>query len=1107
MSFADICVPGIMPRMVGTDYVIGVDVGTHSVGFAAIEIDEERHPTRVLAALSHIHDSGVDPGSQKTALTRLAVSGVARRTRRLLRRKSKRLRALDQTIREFGWPVVPLDSQSDPYLPWRVRAQLATERIDDADERNRFLSIAVRHVARHRGWRNPYTPTDVIVLGGEPSDSMTAITKAVSKAIARPVPDGLTVGQLMAATELTKDVKIRGQGGVLEAQTKQIDHANELRQIARVQGLPDDVRDQLLEKVFAAESPRGSAAGRVGLDPLPGQRGRRAPKSSEAFQRYRIAAILANLRIRVAGNKDGRVLTQDERRPAFEFLVNAKPTADPAWADVAEAIGVDRDDLRGTATPTADGDRASARPPVNRTDQVMRTSKVKALSKWWVTATEEAREAMVVALSNSGVLDEDSQAGAEVKAKLRSLTPDEMSKLDGLHLPGGRAAYSVDSLHLLTARMLSTTDDLHAARMSEFGVAPDWAPPAEPVNAPVGNPAVDRVVKVVGRQLRAAENEWGAPKTVIIEHVRDGLASEAVAREMDRENNQAFKRNQRTVQEIHEQLGVEGKPNKSDIRRYQAITRQNGQCAYCGETITYHTAEMDHVVPRRGPGSTNVRANLLAVCRRCNRDKSNTPFAVWAATCGIDGVSIDAAMARIRHWPRDPGLKPAQWARFKQDVVLRLRKTSEDPEIDNRSMESVAWMANELRDRIDRHFQEAGADTEVAVYRGGLTFDARRAAGIEKRLPFIGGAGKTRLDRRHHAIDAAVITLTTPIVARVLAERSSLRQAEHFSGRPETWKAYEGSSDNAREKFADWKSRMHALAELLSQAMDEDRIPVTGNLRLRLGNSAVHEDKIRELEKRGVGEALSAELIDRASSPALWCALTRHPDFTWEHGLPADVDRKIRLQGRYLGPDDEIGFFQTSAGCIAVRGGYAELGSAFHHARIYKIHGGKKPTYAMLRVYTIDLDAHRHEDLFSAEILPQSISRRAAETKLRKALDAGNAECIGWLVTGDELLVDMTAFNTGHVGEFLEEYPRTVRWRLDGFYSDSKFRLRPSQLAAEGLPDGAPDNHRKILDMPAWLPAVNVLLSKGRPTVIRRDALGRPRLTSARGLPVSWAVR
>ena len=39
---------------------IGIDVGERSVGFGAVEYDDEGWPIRILASVSHIHDGGRD---------------------------------------------------------------------------------------------------------------------------------------------------------------------------------------------------------------------------------------------------------------------------------------------------------------------------------------------------------------------------------------------------------------------------------------------------------------------------------------------------------------------------------------------------------------------------------------------------------------------------------------------------------------------------------------------------------------------------------------------------------------------------------------------------------------------------------------------------------------------------------------------------------------------------------------------------------------------------------------------------------------------------------------------------------------------------------------
>jgi CRISPR-associated endonuclease Csn1 len=161
----------------------------------------------------------------------------------------------------------------------------------------------------------------------------------------------------------------------------------------------------------------------------------------------------------------------------------------------------------------------------------------------------------------------------------------------------------------------------------------------------------------------------------------------------------------------------------------------------------------------------------------------------------------------------------------------------------------------------------------------------------------------------------------------------------------------------------------------------------------------------------------------------------------------------------------------------------------------------------MMRVYQVDLLAHAKEDLFNVDIPPQAISRRASEQRLRAALDAGEAEYMGWIVVGDELSLNMESqVGQGQVGELLAAYPDTSSWVVEGFFTNTQLRLRPARLAGEGLPEGTGEGVKAILTGRGWVPSVDVVFGNCGALVLRRDILGRPRLRTAKGLPVSWSA-
>ena len=185
-----------------------------------------------------------------------------------------------------------------------------------------------------------------------------------------------------------------------------------------------------------------------------------------------------------------------------------------------------------------------------------------------------------------------------------------------------------------------------------------------------------------------------------------------------------------------------------------------------------------------------------------------------------------------------------------------------------------------------------------------------------------------------------------------------------------------------------------------------------------------------------------------------------------------------------------------------MRGGFAGIGDTIHHARIYRI-DGKKTTYAMVRVFQTDLRRMKHKDLFTEPLKPSTISMRTASKTIRKALAAGTATQIGWLVEGDEIRVETDRYPSGQIGGLLKEYPEASSWRVCGFPDDARVRLRPNLISEEGFGADTSEDIAKIVSGIGWWVSLNVLLGKGPVTVIRCNALGEERWVSRAHLPVS----
>ncbi len=1137
-------------------YRIGIDVGLYSVGLSAIQVNDDDDPVRILNAQSVIHDGGVDPNAQKSADSRRAQSGIARRTRRMRRNRKKRLKRLDQILVESGFPVSS-ENDLEGFEPWLLRAQAADAFIEDEDIRKRAISVSCRHIARHRGWRNPYL--DVRTLLAVDSPSSAFYDKLVENAAlemdgqmpdsdatpAQIVRDVLEYKRGEAAIRLRKSTaeNKKNRLALFPEKMMQDDYAYELRLILAKQAVPKDIARKLILAVFQSQSPKGSAEKRVGKDPLdPSQP--RALKASLAFQEYRILNILTNLRLQDGGAE--RRLSIEEKQKLYKMLVEdtGREKKYETWTDIASAMEWKRNWLKGVGSLTADGDdRVTSRPPhidiVEKLNGIKDTKFRKSILSWWKSATDVNREAMIALLSNTVDIakKQDDPDFSSAVDFIDSMDDSDLQILDTISIQPGRAAYSSKTLRALSKRMYSTDDDLHDARKHVFGVDDSWRPPQPAIGAPLGNPSVDRVAKIVNRWLLACQSRWGNPLSIQIEHVRDALSSAATATADKRAYERALGKRNAEKMKVKNELRLQGlnEPHESDVRRQEAITRQQGKCLYCGDDITFSTCEMDHIVPRKGHGSTNTRDNLAAVCIQCNRQKSNTPFALWCQTpeAKSRGVSLEAAIHRVKgFFTESKELTGRQAKVFTSSMIMRLKQTTADDPIDSRSIESVAWMADELHRRIDWHFNGDASESDhgrrvlVAVYQGRITSEARNVMRFQAGgdFHFVGGHGKTRLDRRHHAVDASVIAMMTPAAALTLAERINLRDSQRCIGRIREgeidWKQW---PNEPTEKYQHWLDNGKRLFALINDALDNDRIPITHWQRYALGNSIAHEATIHPLRKIPLGSAIDYETISRAATPALYCALTRCPDYSVNDGLPENKQRHITVNGKVYGPEDEVAFFASDHVELAVQGGSADIGKTIHHARVYRCYfvdrrGQKKWFYGMIRVFRVDLIHARHENLFTYPLPSQSISMRYAETRTAEAVLCGHAEHVGNLVAGDEIEVPMIGKLTGKIDTFAKFFNESLnneyvaeRWSIDGFDSESKLLLRPLMLAEEGIANWEDNSHLSIPDdvkgliARGWRPSVDTVFAK-KPRIVRRNVLGEPRWKSRSGMPVSWRV-
>lgn len=1128
---------------VGGSYVVGIDAGQNSVGLFALSLTAEGVPHEILAMQSVIHDGGLDPDKTKSSVTRKASAGFARRARRRLRVEKKRLNRLEKLLDAQGW-----QGRSEAEFPtqiWEDRSRAATAFIEDDAERAQVLGDVFRHIARHRGWRNPYQPLADLFQDESQSDAFTRLVTNAQRLGAQ-VDDSCTIGQIVWAAlncshpadldaedearwANSNQLRIRTLGteskkrpGLIDGRLFQVDNVHEIQQICATQNIPAELEEELLKTIFYQKKASAGVmqtVGRCGLQPQL----LRCSKAHPEFQRYRIAATLATLKIK--DDHTTRFLTAEERQKVAAELHNPH-TKIATWGDVADLLGIEAPQLTGIASTTPDAELiVAARPPVDTTTIKMATKAKPFLKKWWNDATPEQQQDFIELQVN---FDTDNP---DVNNYLLTLTPTELAEIETFstkELPKGRASFAAETCRILADHLLNSDDSLADAIEKNFHRTPAVAKLTEST----GIASVDRSLKIVSRFLQMARNYWGEPKAITVELAREGLMSAKAKSDMEFQQRRARK----ARQTLQEKRGIR-EDNRRDTLRAEALQRQNNRCMYCGAPIDMHSVEMDHIVPRSGPGATNRVTNLAGSCHRCNQAKGGRTYAEWVKQDNPTYTNPKMVEEFVRH-SMNFSYQSMPEKQMQEEYLRALRTTRKEEAPDSRSLAPTATMGTILRGRLQAEFPT----TSINVLAGFITAEARHAAGYWN-LPTLHVEGdphrnNKRIDRRHHAIDAAIMSITRHYAAEVLAQRRALREQERTLGssyRPATvnnfygsWKDFTGTDVAHKTAYGKWLSNSHVLIDLITEKLLNDEIPVWTPLRLSLSDGRAHDDTVRPLAVRPVKSALTAKEIDASATPAQWCALTRCEDYDEKTGLPENPDRHIVLNGTHLGPDDTLEFFTHTSpskgkdtineqAAVKVRGGWAAAGD-FHHLRLYRIPKKNGFVYFFMRVLPIDLPSTG--DLFHYELPPQSISVRQAHPKLKAALKNGDAVYLTWLVKDDVIEVDPSVLtNNAKLQESL--IPNSVlRWKLIGFENVAyQLKLEAVLTSKEGVMDRRSntgvdsrftaecqrDLDATVLSPKGWRVSAQLLL-KAPLRIIRYDALGRERLSPRSPLPHTLTI-
>jgi CRISPR-associated endonuclease Csn1 len=790
-------------------YRLGLDLGTGSLGWAAIELDSEGNPCRILGMGSRIFGSGRTPKEQTSlAADRRQARQMRRRRDRYIQRRT---RLMHELVGAGLMPDTERERQALKNLdPYELRARGVHEPLSAHE-----VGRALYHLQQRRGFKSNRK--------ADRGDSEKGAMKTAIRELDADLGNR-TVGEYMyERIQRGNGARIRPvQQGSKNSYEFYIDRSmieDEFERIWDTQAIHHPAlmtaaaRDRIHHAIFDQRPLKPVDPGRCTLMP----EHKRAPVALVSSQLFRIYSEVNALRVRSEETltMSLRPLTRDERDSAVDLL-RSQPRVTLAalkkrlWAGRKMTLTLEsgeRSHILGDVVSAELGRPAVlgtrwAELSLNEQDALMRVlhdgnsdEEVAAnLASLGLTSTEVevaldapipegylrlSQEAISRVLPHLMAWDEEADAPVTYdQAVVRAGFPSH-SDLDGKEL--------FDTLPYYGRVLHRHTQDL--ANRDSYHVKAN-ANPDEWEFGRVANPTVHVGLNQVRTVVNALVDRYGAPYEIHVEVARD-LAQSAEAR---RKASSERAKNQARNEELNEQLRALGQTptfaNRLKLKLYDELAPLNHVCVLCGTPIERARLfqpghyEVDHILPYSRTLDDSF-VNKILICTRCNRHKGpNTPWEVFGRDTSEWGAIVDRAESAF-------GATSRKYAKFAEDAIDAYSSGEQD--FIARQLTDTAYMARLARAYL-MSLSLSGGDgahpERVVAMPGRLTGLLRSKWGLNSLLSDTGE--KERSDHRHHAIDAVVIALS---------DRKTLKAVSDANARCEI--AYQQSNDEGVRKLID----------------------------------------------------------------------------------------------------------------------------------------------------------------------------------------------------------------------------------------------------------------------------------------------------------------
>lgn len=778
------------------------DIGTNSIGWCVFGLDDKGEPKRIMDLGTRIYSDGREPKSKAS----LAVARrEARAASRMRDRYKRRRKATLRTLIEFG--LMPADKQAQEALlrvtgdrksdsgeasanPYALRALALDEKLPPA-----YIGRALFHLSQRRGFKSNRKTDRRDNDQGKIALAIADLKAALDRDQAR------TYGEWLARRrDNEQPVRLRADSDALSDDgydfyperrlLEEEFHAIwDAQSVHYPDLLTEERRAYLFDVIFYQRPLKKPSVGKCAFKPSE----TRIAKAHPLFQEFRLYKEVNELEL-VQPDLSHRKLDMDQRNALIHHLRGKKEASfkslrrtlklapDITFNKETETRGK----LKGNEVHAAMADKKRFGPKWASLDQSEQWQIIQNLKEEenplvlmeWLSHTYGIEGDQAEAIMNCPLPDGHGRLGETALSSM-------LDELKSAVIPEAKAATACGYDHANRGLSSDEGEDCLPPyqEILERHIPPGTGNPNDLYDLYKGritNPTVHIGLNQLRRLVNVLIRQYGKPRYMAVELARELQLSDDQKKKL----NQTISKNTKAAEKRGEKLIAMGQQNNGYNRLLLKLweelnldSPEDRLCIYSGQPIGAQmlfsgAVDIDHILPWSRT-LDDSQANKIVCLKSANRQKRNrapAEVAEWQP----DYEDILARAARLP--------KNKRW-RFAADAM---EKVDKDGGFLARQLSDTQYLSRMAREYLeclypieepDKH-GELKKRQHILVSPGRLTEMLRRNWGLNSLLPDsnlgVMAQAKNRKDHRHHAIDAAVVGVTT---------RSLLKRISGAAGR------------------------------------------------------------------------------------------------------------------------------------------------------------------------------------------------------------------------------------------------------------------------------------------------------------------------------------